>query len=165
MSSPKHSKREEKRLETLKKTTDKKKAEVLAELAKYPVVTSACKQADVGRATYYKWLEEDKKFVLAVEKATIDGKRFVTDMAKAQLLKLVSAGDKTAIIFLLKNYDPDFTDKVRYLHEHKHKHVLTLTKEKRKELEKAFSNVGLATLLKREAGKANQPEEEEIDIE
>jgi ABC-type cobalamin/Fe3+-siderophores transport system ATPase subunit len=154
--SPSTHKRTKKRLETLAKNTVKAKAAVLEQLAQYPVVTNACKRASVGRATYYKWLESDAKFARSVEQATIDGKRFVTDMAKAQLLKLMSNGDKTAIIFLLKNYDPDFTDKVRYLHEHRHKHTLKMSKDDREAMKAAIHNVGLSTLM--------QSDDEEIDI-
>lgn len=145
-------KRTEKRLKTLAKKTVDSKAMVLAELAQYPVVTNACKRASVGRATYYKWIEEDKMFAHAVNSALMDGKRYVADMAKSHLLKLVANGDKTAIIFLLKNYDSDFTDKVRYQYDHRH--TFQLDKTDKAILRKAIENIGLGALV----------EDEEIDV-
>lgn len=169
MSSPKHKKREEKRLKALAKTTARNKEAVLKYLSEYPIVMTACRKADIGRATYYKWLEEDKGFAKSVEGAMLDGKRLVADMAKAQLLQLVANGKITPIIFLLKNYDPDFTDKVRYMHEHKHKHELKfwsdqVSPEQRESIRQAMHNVGLASLIKMDAER-NAENDEEIDID
>lgn len=93
-------------MKTLAKKTAENKRVVIEQLSQYPIVMTACKKADIGRATYYKWLEEDKEFVRSVETAMLDGKRLVADMAKAQLLKLVSEGKITPIIFLLKTLTP-----------------------------------------------------------
>ena len=62
------------------------------------VVTVACKQADIPRSTYYKWLNEDEEFAKAVK----DIENIALDFGESQLHKQIGDGNTSATIFFLK---------------------------------------------------------------
>ena len=76
-----------------------KKESILEALEKsLGVVTVACKQADVPRSTYYKWLNEDEDFAKAVK----DIENIALDFGESQLHKQIGDGNTSATIFFLK---------------------------------------------------------------
>jgi hypothetical protein len=76
-----------------------KKQSILKALEKsLGVVTVACKQADVPRSTYYKWLNEDEEFAKAVK----DIENIALDFGESQLHKQIGDGNTSATIFFLK---------------------------------------------------------------
>lgn len=82
----------------MNKTEHHKKALLEAMTKSLGIVTTACKQADVGRTTYYQWLREDPEF----KKAVADIKDIALDFAESQLHKQIQEGNTTATIFFLK---------------------------------------------------------------
>ena len=82
----------------MNKTEHHKKARLEAMTKSLGIVTTACKQADVGRTTYYQWLREDPEF----KKAVADIKDIALDFAESQLHKQIQEGNTTATIFFLK---------------------------------------------------------------
>ena len=62
------------------------------------VVSSACKAADIPRATYYKWIKEDKRFKAQVE----DINNLALDFVETSLHRLIADGNTSATIFYLK---------------------------------------------------------------
>ena len=62
------------------------------------VVTVACKQADIPRSTYYKWLKEDEQFAQAVKEI----ENIALDFAESQLHTQMKDGSTSATIFYLK---------------------------------------------------------------
>lgn len=62
------------------------------------IVTVACKNTDVPRSTYYKWLNEDEDFALAVKEI----ENIALDFAESQLHKQISDNSTPATIFYLK---------------------------------------------------------------
>ena len=62
------------------------------------VVTVACKQADIPRSTYYKWLKEDEEFAQAVKEI----ENIALDFAESQLHTQMKDGSTPATIFYLK---------------------------------------------------------------
>lgn len=82
-------------------TEDKKL--LLEHLEKTPIVQIACEKSGVGRSTYYRWLEQDKKFARSAKQALSKGVLIMNDLAESQLLKSVRDGNMTAIIFWLKS--------------------------------------------------------------
>lgn len=76
----------------------KKRVLIQALEASLGVITTACKKADIPRATYYKWYGEDMEF-----KAEVDAIQDITlDFAESQLFSQIKEGNTTATIFFLK---------------------------------------------------------------
>ena len=62
------------------------------------VVTVACKQSDIPRSTYYKWLKEDQEFAKAVKEI----ENIALGFAESQLHSQMRDGNTSATIFYLK---------------------------------------------------------------
>ena len=62
------------------------------------IVTVACKNADVPRSTYYKWIKEDDQFAKEVK----DIENIALDFAESQLHKQIGSDNTSATIFYLK---------------------------------------------------------------
>jgi ACT domain-containing protein len=62
------------------------------------VVTVACKQSDIPRSTYYKWLKEDQEFAKAVKEI----ENIALDFAESLLHSQMRDGNTSATIFYLK---------------------------------------------------------------
>tara|TARA_R100000734_G_C3310812_1_gene101597 strand:- start:475 stop:828 length:354 start_codon:yes stop_codon:yes gene_type:complete len=62
------------------------------------VVTIACKQANIPRSTYYKWLKEDIEFAKQVKEI----ENIALDFAESQLHNQIKDGSTPATIFYLK---------------------------------------------------------------
>ena len=62
------------------------------------VVTVACKQVDIPRSTYYKWLKEDEDFAREVK----DIENIELDFGESQLHSQMKDGNTSATIFFLK---------------------------------------------------------------
>ncbi len=95
--------------ETMPRQT--KKTRVLEELKKTPIVELACRRADVGRTSFYRWREEDTEFRKATEEALSRGTELVNDIAESKLLEAIRQGNLTAIIYWLNHRHPEYKDK------------------------------------------------------
>jgi hypothetical protein len=62
------------------------------------VVTVACKKADIPRSTFYKWINEDEAFAIAVNEI----ENIALDFAESQLHSQIGNGNTSATIFYLK---------------------------------------------------------------
>jgi hypothetical protein len=62
------------------------------------VVTTACKQVDVPRSTYYKWLKTDDEFADKVKEI----ENVSLDFAESKLFEQIQDNNTTATIFYLK---------------------------------------------------------------
>ena len=58
---------------------------------------TACKQANISRQTYYRWIEDE-----SFSELCDNVKEGLIDLAENQLLNKIKKGDITAIIFFLK---------------------------------------------------------------
>lgn len=58
----------------------------------------SCENAGISRSTYYNWIDDDKDF----EKAVSIVNEEMIDFAESELLKKITDGNLTAIIFYLK---------------------------------------------------------------
>ena len=89
----------EKNIIAMDKSRHIKKESVLKALEKsFGVVTVACKNAEVPRSTFYKWVKEDKEFAKDVK----DIANIALDFAESQLYKQIGKGNVTSTIFYLK---------------------------------------------------------------
>jgi len=88
-----------KNIEKMNKSRHIKKEAILQALENsLGVVTVACKQADIPRSTYYKWLKEDEEFAKAVK----DIENIALDFGESQLHSQMKDGNTSATIFFLK---------------------------------------------------------------
>ena len=82
----------------MNKTKQHKKAVLLALEKSLGVVTTACKNAGVGRTQFYNWLKNDKEFATAVKEI----ENIALDFAESQLHQQIQSGNTSATIFYLK---------------------------------------------------------------
>ena len=74
------------------------------------LIYHACKKAgNISRSTYYRYVKEDAEFAKAVEEI----KEAQVDYVEGQLIKNISKGKETSIIFYLKSKAKDrgYTEK------------------------------------------------------
>ena len=109
-----------KRLVTLAVQTTKNKTKLLEQLERYPIVQVACERCGIGRATYYKWREDDQTFKTAADIALKAGVNFINDLAESKLLLNMQAGQNVAIIYWLMHHHPAYMEIVRHRHMHRH---------------------------------------------
>lgn len=90
----------------------KKKAELIEQLKKIPIIQIACEKVGVGRATFYRWRKDDKEFAENVEQSLSDGAYLVSDMAESKLISAIKKENLGAIIFWLKSHHPKYRTKL-----------------------------------------------------
>lgn len=96
----------------LEQKQNKKKAELIEQLKKTPIIQIACEKVGIGRATFYRWRKEDKDFAESVEQSLTDGAYLVSDMAESKLISAIKKENLGAIIFWLKNHHPKYRTKL-----------------------------------------------------
>tara|TARA_R110002020_G_scaffold118235_1_gene270351 strand:+ start:1490 stop:1834 length:345 start_codon:yes stop_codon:yes gene_type:complete len=62
------------------------------------VVTTACKQLDISRATYYRWISEDEEF----SKSAKEIQNVALDFVESKLFEQIQESSTAATIFYLK---------------------------------------------------------------
>lgn len=92
--------------------TDKNKELLIEQLKKTPIVQVSCEKAGVGRATFYRWKQEDQDFATKADEALAEGSALVNDVAESQLMSAIRDKNLTAIIFWLKHHHPSYATKV-----------------------------------------------------
>lgn len=85
---------------------------LVEQLKKTPVVHVACDKIGLGRATYYRWRNEDEKFKEDSDVALLEGSQLINDLAESQLISAIKDKNMTAIIFWLKNHHTNYKTKV-----------------------------------------------------
>lgn len=85
---------------------------LIAQLAKLPIVESACQKAGIGRASYYRWRSEDTEFRKAADEAIAEGESFITDMSESQLITLIRDRNFPAIQLWLRHHHPKYGNKI-----------------------------------------------------
>ena len=78
----------------------KKKTFIKAYKEAFGNITISSKATGIDRNTYYNWLKSDEEFKAAIE--AIEPDELIVDFAENALMKKISKGDTTAIIFTLK---------------------------------------------------------------
>lgn len=97
---------------TIEKRQQLEKDQMLEQLKKTPIVQAACGKVGIGRATYYRWRQEDKEFETKADEALAEGTAMVNDIAESQLMTAIKNQNLTAIIFWLKHHHPAYTTKL-----------------------------------------------------
>jgi len=91
---------------------NKLKELIIKELKEMPIVQFACKKAGVSRASYYRWLKEDKEFAKEAESAIAEGEALITDMSESQLISLIRDRNFQALQLWLRHHHPKYGNKV-----------------------------------------------------
>jgi len=91
---------------------NKKKAELIEQLKKTPIIQIACEKVGVGRATFYRWRKNDPEFATDIEQSLNDGSNLVSDMAESKLISAIKKENLSAIIFWLKSHHPKYRTKL-----------------------------------------------------
>lgn len=93
----------------------KNKEGLIEQLKTTPVIQVACQKANVGRASYYRWLKEDEDFKKKADEALQDGTLFINDLAESKLISGIKDGNMTAIIYWLKHHHSIYTENKLFL--------------------------------------------------
>ena len=83
---------------TKRTTSDKKELFLKALQSNLGNITQACKSANIGRQTYYDWIDDDVVF----DEQCRNVEESLLDLAENRLLEKIDKYDTTSIIFFLK---------------------------------------------------------------
>lgn len=96
----------------IKLRQDAQKQQMLEQLQKVPIIQVCCERTNIGRASFYRWLEQDPKFKEEVNKALKAGIELVNDVAESALIGQIKEGNVTSIIYWLKNNSSRYREKL-----------------------------------------------------
>ena len=137
---------------------DKIKNSIIEQLKKMPIVQIACEKIGIGRATYYRWRKESKKFNEETNAAIAEGSLLINDMAESQLLSAIRDKNMTAIIFWLRNHHQVYTNRME-LTAHLNQMDEKLTPEQEKIVKEALC---LASLTNQDINTSHNNEKENV---
>ena len=83
---------------TKRTTSDKKETFLQALKLNLGNISQSCKASNIGRQTYYDWVNDDEEFKHSCK----DVEESLLDLAENRLLEKIDNSDITAIIFFLK---------------------------------------------------------------
>lgn len=92
--------------------TDKNKELLIQQLKKTPIIQVSCEKVGIGRATFYRWKQDDLGFATQADEALLEGSLLVNDVAESQLISAIKDKNLTAIIFWLRHHHPNYATKV-----------------------------------------------------
>lgn len=98
--------------ETIQKRQTDEMSLLIENLKKIPIVQVSCERSSVGRATYYRWRKENKKFANDADKAIQEGVEFVNEIAESQLLKAIKEGNITSVFYWLNHRHKAYNNKL-----------------------------------------------------
>ena len=133
------------------------KEQIIERLSQLPIVQVSCEKAGIGRATYYRWRNDDTKFAKLADIALREGRQLINDIAESQLLSAIKDQNMTAIIFWLKYNHPAYTTRVEITSKTKDTDE-KLTPEQKAALKKALI---LGSLLKTKRQKNEKKKKKE----
>ncbi len=87
-----------KKVQSVQKTDKKKSIFIECLKNNNGNISKACESANIGRQTYYSWLEKDQNFKQDAE----DAQESLIDLAESKLVENIRENDNTSIIFFLK---------------------------------------------------------------
>ena len=96
------------------KKKERTKSEIIKRLSEVRVVEIACKSVGISRATYYRWLQEDKTFAIYCDDAIRLGTDTISDLAESQVVSKIKAGDFRASTYWLEHHHRDYKPRSKY---------------------------------------------------
>jgi hypothetical protein len=124
------------RRDTIQARQKKLKEALLEQLKRTPTIETACQKVGVGRATVYRWRDQNKTFKKELEAAQDEGRAFMCDVAENQLFSLIGEKKYEAIRFYLSTHNPRYSNKLEI--SGKVSSDEPLTKEQRKLIREAL---------------------------
>lgn len=97
---------------TIAQRQKKLKEALLEQLKRTPTIETACQKVGVGRATVYRWRDQNKAFKKELEAAQDEGRAFMCDVAENQLFSLIGEKKYEAIRFFLSTHNPRYSNKL-----------------------------------------------------
>jgi predicted DNA binding protein len=98
--------------ETIQKRQTDEMSLLIENLKNIPIVQVSCERSGVGRATYYRWRKDSKKFANDADKAIQEGVEFVNEIAESQLLKAIKEGNITSVFYWLNHRHKAYNNKL-----------------------------------------------------
>ena len=71
-------------------------------------ISAACELAEIPRMTFYRWMKEDKEFLVRVNEAVSLGTGLVSDVAQSNVLEGIKRKDPMYTKYWLSHKHPDF---------------------------------------------------------
>ena len=78
------------------------------EVEKTPVIQIACDKFGISRNTFYRWMKEDKNFLIRINEAMSLGNGLVSDVAISNVLEGIKRKDAMYTKYWLSHRHPDF---------------------------------------------------------
>jgi len=92
---------------------NKIKPEILKALEEQSgIITLACAKAGIGRKTFYRWMEKNKKFAKEVEETIREAKKTRLDLAESKHVQKLRDGETKAVYFELERRHPEYRQKI-----------------------------------------------------
>ena len=124
--------------------TKKQKQLFVEQLQKTPIIQLVCEKLGIGRTSYYRWRNSDKKFAKDCDKSISEGQYLVNDLAESMLVNAIKDCNLSAIRFWLQNHHADYKNRVELSGTIKTA-CEELTKEQETLVKRALQNAGLLT--------------------
>lgn len=80
------------------------KEQMLEHLRKTPIAQVACERTGIARATYYRWLKDDRRFKRDIDAALAAGEALINDMSESQLITLIKEKNFAAVRYWLDRH-------------------------------------------------------------
>jgi len=106
------------RAKTIKKRSERVKKDLLDELRKNPIITTACLKSGINPSTFYRWTKDDRRFAAEVREASKEGTLLISDMAQSRVIQGIKDGTPTYVIFWLKTRSKEFVEKITHTYNH-----------------------------------------------
>jgi len=114
----------------------------IEQLQKTPIIQLVCERLEIGRTSYYRWRNGDKKFAGDCDKAISEGQYLVNDLAESMLVNAIKDCNLSAIRFWLQNHHADYKNRVELSGTISHA-CEELTNEQEVLVRQALLNAGL----------------------
>ena len=90
------------------KKTKKLLNKLAEEVEKTPVIQIACDKFGISRNTFYRWMKEDKNFLIRINEAMSLGNGLVSDVSISNVLEGIKRKDAMYTKYWLSHRHPDF---------------------------------------------------------
>ena len=91
----------------------KKQKELFVEqLKRTPIIQLVCEKLEIGRTTFYRWRNKDKKFFIECDTALEEGCALINDLAESTIISGMKNGNITACMYWLNHRHSTYKNKL-----------------------------------------------------